>query len=347
MKRGLGCGACAVKGVGRLGGRRRQHQLRYSAGLVVVLVLASPPSTYAASDVLPVLPDLRELMNQFPRIDLDGMGKELSRRLSSLGSTQSASSPGALKASAPYTPLTPEAVHKCVAEALKPGWGRLVIGPTGRGISVFRRCVAGSQWEEVKGCGILKCKPACVVKLFETNDVDLIRSFNPLYDYGFDIERFSPSSKAAYARVRSAFPGLKPRDTVSAVEQHAVPLDLGAGTVFMLRAIDHPEAPVDPKVVRAKILSGMNLIQVHVSAVCGGGLHCMGKWLTRVVWHATRCVMNVLQPVDGAGEECLFTFTQQVDGGGGIPAWIINKLVAREAVQFLARIESAAQKIGD
>jgi hypothetical protein len=42
----------------------------------------------------------------------------------------------------------------------------------------------------------------------------------------------------------------------------------------------------------------------------------------------------------------MFICMETVDPGGNIPAWIINKLVAREAVQFLARIEAAAQKNG-
>ena len=59
-----------------------------------------------------------------------------------------------------------------------------------------------------------------------------------------------------------AFPGFAPRDTVTAVEQHTVADELGGGSVFVLRAIVHPGAPQDSGCVRAKILSGLNLIQV-------------------------------------------------------------------------------------
>ncbi len=63
--------------------------------------------------------------------------------------------------------------------------------------------VEGSKWEEVRGSAILQCRPASVVHLFETDDVDLIRSFNPMYAHGYDIERFSETAKAAYGRVKS------------------------------------------------------------------------------------------------------------------------------------------------
>jgi len=59
-----------------------------------------------------------------------------------------------------------------------------------------------------------------------------------------------------------AFPGFAPRDTVTAVEQHKVEDELGAGSVFVLRAIVHPAAPENSGCVRARILSGLNLIQV-------------------------------------------------------------------------------------
>ena len=150
----------------------------------------------------------------------------------------------------------------------------------------------GSKWDEVRGSAVLECKPASVVHLFETDDADLIRSFNPMYHSGYDIERFSDTAKAAYGRVKSgegfskcdrrrrqtnpypflvlfsAFPGFAPRDTVTAVEQHHVADEQGGGEVFVLRAIVHPAAPKDSGCVRARILSGLNLIQVFKRILC-------------------------------------------------------------------------------
>ena len=157
-------------------------------------------------------------MQQLPSLGL----KDVDRALQSLVGLPGQAPIGEPAASATYTPLTPATVQNRVAEALNPAWGPQVIGPTDRGVSVFRRTVAGSRWEEVKGVGTLACTPASAIKLFETNDETLIRTFNPLYDSGYDVQRFSASAKVAYARVKSAFPGLRPRDTVSAVEQHAV-----------------------------------------------------------------------------------------------------------------------------
>ena len=39
-----------------------------------------------------------------------------------------------------------------------------------------------------------------------------------------------------------------------------------------------------------------------------------------------------------------FTFTQQVDAGGIVPAWLMNSLVAQDAVVFVKRIGGAAKK---
>ena len=50
--------------------------------------------------------------------------------------------------------------------------------------------VAGSNWDEVKGTAVLSCSPESVVQLFATDNVDVIRSFNPMYESGYDIERY-------------------------------------------------------------------------------------------------------------------------------------------------------------
>ena len=118
-----------------------------------------------------------------------------------------------------YKPLLPVDVWRRVADATSSAWGAPAIGPTPEGVCIWRRKVVGSIWDEVRGTGVLDVRPQAVVRLFETSDVELIRSFNPLYDTGHDIEWYSRSAKAAYARVRSALPGFWPRDTVTVVEQ--------------------------------------------------------------------------------------------------------------------------------
>lgn len=211
---------------------------------------------------------------------------------------------GDLHAQVQYTAPSP-AEFKAIVARIKADWGPLAVGPTEDGVSIWRRKVAGSNWDEIKGSAVLQCRPGAVEHLFSTSDAAVIRTFNPMYESGFDIQRFSAGAKAAYARVKAVFPGFAPRDTVSLVEQHAVPEDKGGGTVFLIRAMEHPMAPPDKQCVRAKIISGANLIQ----------------------------------PLAGEPDKCLFTFTQHCDPGGAVPAWALNKVVSREGVQFLRRIE--------
>ena len=46
----------------------------------------------------------------------------------------------------------------------------------------------------------------------------------------------------------------------------------------------------------------------------------------------------------GAAGWTNFTFTQQVNAGGIVPAWLMNTLVAQDAVVFVKRIGGAAKK---
>ena len=126
------------------------------------------------------------------------------------------------------------------------------------GVRVWRRSMPDSTFDMVRGSAILDVEPRAVVRLFETTDEELIRQFNPMYDSGWDLERIDRVSKVAYARVRSAFPGFKPRDTVTRVTQ----LRIGPrGEVFLLRAVEHRAMPPQRGCVRAQILNGMNLVQ--------------------------------------------------------------------------------------
>eukprot|EP00316_Scyphosphaera_apsteinii_P012928 CAMPEP_0119335262 /NCGR_PEP_ID=MMETSP1333-20130426/89174_1 /TAXON_ID=418940 /ORGANISM="Scyphosphaera apsteinii, Strain RCC1455" /LENGTH=229 /DNA_ID=CAMNT_0007345773 /DNA_START=216 /DNA_END=905 /DNA_ORIENTATION=+ len=175
------------------------------------------------------------------------------------------------------------------------------------GIKVWRRSVPSSAFDEIRGSGVLDVKPAKVIALFESSDVELIRRFNPLYDIGWDVQRYSGCAKVSYARVRSAFPGFKPRDTVTCVSRHSLGLD----TVFILHAMQHSKAPPQRGCVRAEIIRGMHLIQV----------------------------------VPLSPTQTNFTFTQQVNAGGAVPAWVANLLTTREAVQFIQRIGDVASSV--
>eukprot|EP00966_Prymnesium_polylepis_P192971 4472750-Prymnesium_polylepis.1 len=127
-------------------------------------------------------------------------------------------------------------------------------------VRVWRRSVSGSRVDEVRGNGIIDAPPSALLGLLCQNDADVIRSYNPLYDTGHDVCRIDGRTRLSYARVRPIFK-FKPRDTLTRVAQWELPL-LGPGaTALLLRHADHPEAPVYPKYVRAKILRGMHLVQ--------------------------------------------------------------------------------------
>jgi hypothetical protein len=175
-----------------------------------------------------------------------------------------------------------------------------------KGFTVWRRKLPGSPHVYVRGHGIFDAPPSSVIALFESSDADFIRQYNPMYDSGWDLERYDANTKASYGRVRAAFPGVRPRDTVSLISRRSV---RGGGIAFFQDAMVHPLTPPLRGIVRAKILRGMFLVQA----------------------------------VPGPATITNFTFCQQVDAGGVLPAWVMNRLITGEAVSFLQRLERTAR----
>mgnify|MGYP001213679623 CR=1 FL=1 len=213
-------------------------------------------------------PDLSRFVQQLASLGLNDVG----RALQSLVGLPGQAPIGEPAASATYTPLTPAMVQNRVAEALNPAWGPQVIGPTDRGVSVFRRTVAGSRWEEVKGEGLLACTPASAIKLFETNDETLIRTFNPLYDSGYDVQRFSASAKVAALSSLVAMPYLvsspalarHPSARVLIIRHPRSPCC--AGLLWQGKAMRFPHSSCSAKLlVHAGIMAGMHLQRVRIS----------------------------------------------------------------------------------
>ena len=158
----------------------------------------------------------------------------------------------------------------------------------------------GSPFDELRGNGILDAPPAKVLALLQSGEAETIRLYNPMYDQGYDLQQLDAQTKISYGTARSIFP-FKPRDTVTRVAER----QLGNGTsVLVLHAVDHDDKPVTSAFVRAKILRGMHL----------------------------------MQPVPRAAGKTNFTFTQQINAGGIIPAWLMNALIAQDAVQFVQRL---------
>ena len=167
-------------------------------------------------------------------------------------------------------------------------------------VRVWARSVAGSKFREVRGNGIVDAPPAKVLALLRASDAATIRQYNPMYASGYDLQQLDPNTKVSYGTARKVGP-MKPRDTVTRVAFRELP---SGGTVLMLRAVEHADKPLSSKYVRARILRGMHLVQ----------------------------------PVHGAAGKTNFTFTQQVDCGGALPAWLMNILITQDAVQFIERI---------
>lgn len=82
------------------------------------------------------------------------------------------------------------------------------------------------------------------------------------------------------------------------------------GTAILQQAVAHPAMPPRSGYVRAEILRGV----------------------------------FVVQPVRGNARVTNFTFSQQVKVGGIVPAWLMNTLIAQDAVVFVKRLGKAASK---
>ena len=108
----------------------------------------------------------------------------------------------------------------------------------------------------------------------------------------------------------------------------------------MLRAVDHAAKPVSSDYVRAKILRGMHLVQPVKGSVSHGGARTLG---TRA---EQRLSLLLTPPVAVSSQpgKTNFTFTQQINTGGVIPAWLMNVLITQDAVQFVKRIGAVAKK---
>ena len=174
---------------------------------------------------------------------------------------------------------------------------------------VWRRAVKGSAYDEVRGNTIMDAPPAAVLALMRSNDADVIRKYNPMYEDGYALEAEDDgATRVSYALVRGVFP-FKPRDTVTRVAERPVPAEHDGGTVLLLRAVDHAKMPPQKEYVRAQILRGMNL----------------------------------MQPVAGRPDQTNFTFCTHVNTGGIVPAWLMNVLITQDSVAFLKRLGKEAQ----
>jgi len=179
------------------------------------------------------------------------------------------------------------------------------------GVKVWQRTLPGCPYAEIRGNALLRASPNAVVALMRQSDEETIRQYNPTYESGYDLETLDADTKVTYGAAKRFFP-FKPRDTVTRIAFRRFPagsIDSVGGSALVLRAIEHRAMPPRRGFVRARVIRGVTLIQ----------------------------------PVRRQPGMTNFTFTQQVDAGGIIPPWMINRVIAIEAVSFMQRVGQAAR----
>jgi len=198
------------------------------------------------------------------------------------------------------------------------------------GVTIYSRIVKGSKLKQIRGHARIKADAENVLKLFQSSSVDKIREFNPMYSDGEDIEKINGYTKISWSKTYGV-PFFSPRDFVTFVQL----LRTAKGDILILnKSTDHPKCPSGLKgCVRANMILGANRVT----------------------------------PLKQSGE-CEFTFVQHVDVGGSVdeiniisnalntvlrrfdqsfvyqlPVWLMNKIMLSDSVNFIKRIEKAAQ----
>ena len=167
-----------------------------------------------------------------------------------------------------------------------------------------QRATGGGKFVCIRAEGTLDAPAPVVLELFRSTDESLIRSFNPMFDSGHDLEPLARkgNSKVSWACSKAVFP-LKARDFVTRVRYVASP---GDGIAIISEGLSsHPDAPRG--YVRARVVTGL----------------------------------QVITPL--GDKRCRFTTVSRVDPGGAMPAWLSNTIAKRDAPNYLLRLEKAAQ----
>jgi len=196
-----------------------------------------------------------------------------------------------------------EALHRLLKEPADDSW-HLVSEK--HGIKVWAQERDGNDEGKhvcIRAEGTLHAPAPVVLDLFRSSDVQLIRSFNPMYDTGHDLEPLGGgNSKVSWCASKAVFP-LKARDFVTRVRYVASP---GDGVAVISEGVrSHPRAPRG--YVRGRVVTGL----------------------------------QVITPL--SAERCRFTTVSRVDPGGAMPAWLSNLIAKRDAPAYLLRLEKAAQ----
>ena len=63
------------------------------------------------------------------------------------------------------------------------------------GVCVWRRRVAGSPHDEIRGNGLIDAAPRQVLSLMRRSDEETIRKYNPTYESGYDLQQLDGDTK--------------------------------------------------------------------------------------------------------------------------------------------------------
>lgn len=199
-----------------------------------------------------------------------------------------------------------ERVLNCMSEDEKHGWEFVA---SRRGITVHRKFMPTwngimSKFCCVRATGVLHASVEDVAELFEGNT--RVAEYNKYYKEGRDLEHLSNATKVVWAASPPLF-CFKARDYCTIVHYRKE----RDGTVIVLnRAAEHHLAPPSDRYVRAEVLMGASIIQ----------------------------------PVKGDPGKCVFTTIAQINPGGLVPPFLVNKLCARGPIEFHHLVEEAAKR---
>ena len=161
----------------------------------------------------------------------------------------------------------------------------------------------GCKNDGVRGNGLIEAPPAA--ELIKDADEEIIGQRNRCYDRGYDLEVLDANTKVSYGSVRAIFP-FKPRDTVTRVAFRDTAALVPARWCCSVRSSTRA---CMPSYVRAEILRGTFIVQP----------------------------VKVLRAHDQ-----LHVYAARSMPEGILPAWLMNQLVAQDAVQLVLRLNTAS-----
>eukprot|EP00903_Cladosiphon_okamuranus_P022209 g20424.t1 len=190
------------------------------------------------------------------------------------------------------------------------GWERVVNGRRGS-LSVQRKFIGrnsgGSKFACIRAWCTMDVPAEAIVELFESSE--RVKEYNKWFLEGRDLELLDDDTMVVWASSPAPLPFVKPRDFVTVVNVRR----LEDGSIVVVnRGYRHPAAPPSSDYVRGEVI----------------------------------LAANVIKPDSKNRYKTHFTMLTQVDPGGIAPAWIVNKISARDPVDFLQRVEAAAGRSG-